>query len=80
MTPADIRAEFDHLMAAIAGRVRQRDTLLVSLSTSSSPNAKRRVREECRELRALNRADSKRLSKLDAEWDKLNHGVCDVAA
>jgi hypothetical protein len=80
MTPAEIKAESASLMDAIAKRVAERDYLLQSLSAGSSAASKRRVREECRELRALNRAASKRLAELDLEWESLKRRGSDVAA
>jgi rRNA-processing protein FCF1 len=80
LTPAEITAESNALMAAIEERVRLRDALLQSLSGHASPQAKRRVREECRELRALNRAASKRLAELDLEWQRVTRrGSTDAA-
>jgi hypothetical protein len=76
MTADEIKAESASLKAAIAQRVAERDVLLQSISVHSSSNSKRRVRDGCRELRALNRVDQKRLATLAI----LERGGSDVAA
>jgi hypothetical protein len=69
MTATEIAIAAEALMAAIQARVAEREALQLTLGPHTSPRERRRVRELSRELSAANRADRKRLARLDAAWE-----------
>jgi len=79
LTPAEITAESDRLMAATAERVRLRDLLQQSLAERLTPAQRRAVQDQCRELTVLNRKARARLRLLDEKWERLVPGARDAA-